>query len=109
MKLFKKKEPKIMKLQKIKATFKTIDGIEHTGCDYKWINASGLSCTSSEYIMYDIKRDGYIYDDNDVMFILANVICIKWNIINEKKIVKEHEYHKIYFNDEEVKNMKGPY
>jgi hypothetical protein len=110
MKLFNKikkvYETPTMKLQKVKPTFITNDGIEHTGLNYKWANSSGLLCSVGEYIMTDIKMDGYIYDEDKIMYPLANVKSIKWNVVKEK-IVKEvySKYRNIFFDDEEADKM----
>ncbi|MDF2881271.1 MAG: hypothetical protein K0R54_1828 [Clostridiaceae bacterium] len=111
MKLFnktkKEKEIPVSKLQKVYPIFKTTDGVEHEGITYKWANRSGLRCSVGEYLMYDINRDGYIMDKDHVMYPLANVLSIIWNIV-EKKNVEEiySRYHQIFFTDEEVVEMK---
>lgn len=101
------KKPKTICMQKYQPFFKTIDGVEHEGIDrYKWFNADGLLCTIPEYIMIDIKSDGYIEDKNDVMYPLQNVLSIYWKLIGEK-VVLDNFFHKyqVSFCDKDVERM----
>lgn len=45
--------------------------------------------------MIDINSDGYIEDDNEVMYPLSNIISIKWELVDEKTvedIFKEYQF-----------------
>ena len=69
-------------------------------------NADGLLCTVPEYIMIDIKSDGYIEDQNDIMYPLQNILSIDWKLIDEKVVLDNfsHEF-KVVFTDKEVAKM----
>ena len=75
--MFKKlfENPKI-KIQKYKRVFVTVDGKEHEGPTYNWIIPTRIKCSPSTYIMYDVSSDGYLRDENGVMYILSNIIYI---------------------------------
>ena len=82
---------KTIKLEKVFAEFKTVDGEMHRTLLYKWFNKSALLCSVGEYIMAQIKKDGYIKDNHKKMYPLSNVISIEWLVvdiaeINEKVI-----------------------
>ena len=100
--------PEICVLQKYRPLFVTTDGEKHCGITYKYINSSRLIVSVPEYIMINIKNDGYIKDNNRVMYPLPNVVSIRWELIEEK--VKQYykgEYeYQIFFTAEEVENME---
>lgn len=106
-KIKNKKEPKTIKLQRFQPFFVTTDSVQHEGIDrYKWANSNGLLCTIPEYIMIDIKSDGYIKDINDVMYPLQNIISIEWKLIKEKIVLDDfHHEYTIFFSDEQVEKM----
>ena len=108
MKLFNKikkiVEPTKSTLQRVKPVFYTVDGNKHYGITYKWVKASGLLCSVGEYVMIDIKSDGYIYDENKVMYPITNVLSIEWNVVQEKTVIGEFPY-RIYFLNSEVEKM----
>ena len=100
------KKPKTITLQRFQPYFTTIDNVVHEGIDtYKWANANGLRCSVPEYLMIDIKSDGYIEDKECVMYPMQNIMSIKWKLL-EEKIVLDEFYREIFFNDEEVSKMK---
>lgn len=86
-KLFKNEKKKVT-LQKFKPFFITIDGVEHEGLEYSWYISERL-ISVTEYIMVDIKRDQYIKDKNEFMYMLSNVISIRWELL-EEKIVEDN-------------------
>lgn len=89
--------------QKVAADFKTTDGEYYTTKVYKWARATGLTCSVGEYLMIDINRDGYIQDEDGVMYPLANVISIEWKIVEEKvlSVSQSEKYcYKIFFSEE---------
>lgn len=103
----KQKKPNTITLQRFQPFFTTIDNVLHEGIDrYKWANADGLLCTVPEYLMIDIKSDGYMKDKNDVMYPIQNIVSIEWKLL-EEKIVLDNFYHKwnIFFDDKEVEEM----
>lgn len=93
-------------LQKFQPFFITTDGVEHEGYKYNWFNADRLLCTVPEYIMINIKSDGYIEDQNDVMYPLQNILSINWKLIDQKVVLDNfsHEF-KVVFTDKEVAKM----
>ena len=56
--------------------------------------------------MIDIKSDGYIEDQNDVMYPLQNILSIDWKLIDEKVVLDNfrHEFE-VIFTDREVEKM----
>lgn len=102
----RQKKPKTITLQQFQPFFVTTDNIQHQGNIYNWTNPDELLCTVPEYIMIEIKSQGYIEDKNDVMYPLQNIISIEWKLLKEK-IVLDKFYHKwdIFFSDEEVEKM----
>lgn len=101
------KKPKVIHLQRFQPFFTTVDGINHEGIDsYNWVNADELLCTVPEYMMFDVKRDGYLVDMEKVMYPLQNVLSIDWKLIEEKTVL-DNFYHEwqIYFTNKEVSKM----
>lgn len=91
-----KKEKKKVTLQKFRPVFITTDGVEHRGFEYNWGIAERLSCSVPEYIMIDINSDGYIEDDNEVMYPLSNIISIKWELVDEKTVEDIFKEYQIF-------------
>ena len=56
--------------------------------------------------MIDIKSDGYIEDQNDVMYPLQNILSIDWKLIDEKVVLDNfrHEFE-VVFTNREVEKM----
>ena len=104
MALFKKKlfEKKMVTVQKFRPVFTTVDGNTHIGINYKYGIANRLLCSVPEFIMIDIKDDGYIKDDCGVMYPLANVVSINWDLIDEKEIEDKFGEFQIFITKEEV-------
>ena len=87
MGLFKKAFRKNMvTLQKFKPVFTTVDGHRHTGFEYNYGIVEKLRCSVPEYMMIDIKRDGYLEDNYGLMYPLANIVSIDWQLVDEKKV-----------------------
>lgn len=100
-------KPKTITLKRFQPFFITTDNVEHEGIDtYKWANADGLLCSIPEYIMIDIKSEGYMEDKNGVMYPMQNIRSIKWKLLEEKVVLDNfyHEYQ-IFFNNKEVAKM----
>ena len=58
--------------------FTTTDNKEHSFTCYRFANPKAISCTVPEYIMIDIKKDGYFRDNDGIMYPLQNVVSVKW-------------------------------
>ena len=87
MGLFKKEFSKNMvTLQKFKPVFTTVDGHKHIGFEYHYGIVERLRCSVPEYIMIDIKNDGYLEDNDGVMYPLTNIVSIDWQLVDEKKV-----------------------
>ena len=56
--------------------------------------------------MIDIKSDGYIEDQNDVMYPLQNILSIDWKLFDEKVVLDNfrHEFE-VVFTNREVEKM----
>lgn len=104
MGLFKKKlfEKKMVTLQKFKPVFTTVDGNTHTGFEYKYGIAERFLCSVPEFIMIDIKSDGYLKDDCDVMYPLTNIISIDWQLVDEKMVEDKFGEYKFFVTKSEV-------
>lgn len=112
MGLFKKKIIAPEKLygtstwQKLSARFKTIDGEEHyTGNRWKWLKVSGLLCGGGDYIMIDVKSDGYLKDENGVMYPIQNIVSITWQIDCEKTVIAKHSEYALWFSNDEMNKL----
>ena len=97
-KIFKKE---IVTLKKYKPIFTTTDGKVHEGHEYKWAIEERLRCSIPEYLMIDIKSDGYIKDVNDIMYMLTNVISIEWKLLKDAMTEDTFNSHTIFVNDVE--------
>lgn len=107
-KLIKRKDTsKVIHLQKYKQVFTTVDGAVHEAIDvYNWANADDIPYSVPEYMMMDIKSDGYLIDSKRIMYPLQNVLSIEWKLVEEKTVLDDfdHEYQ-VYFSDDEVAQM----
>lgn len=83
--------------------FITIDGKEHFYSGFNYIDEDAISCSGPEYIMYDVRSDGYIKDDNDIMYPLQNIISISWVCDDEIENVYVKEYKVFYTKDSKKK------
>lgn len=83
--------------------FVTVDGKEHFYSGFKYIDENAISCSGPEYIMYDVRSDGYIKDDNDIMYPLQNIISISWVCDDEIENVYAKEYKVFYTKDSKRK------
>lgn len=76
--------------------FITVDGKSHFYSGFHYVDESALKCSGPEYIMYDIRSDGYIKDDNGVMYPLQNIISISWECDDEIENVYTKKYKVFY-------------
>lgn len=53
--------------------------------------------------MYDVRSDGYIKDDNSVMYPLQNIVSISWVCDDEIENVYAKEYKVFYTKDSKRK------
>lgn len=53
--------------------------------------------------MYSIRSDGYIKDDNNVMYLLQNIISVSWTCDDEVENVYVEEYKIFYTKDSKKK------
>lgn len=90
-------------IQQYKCIFTTIDGATHNGFTTRWAIADRLRCTVPDYVMIDIKSQGYIWDENHNMYILSNVISIEWIKVDEKVIVDTFSRYDIFIDESDTK------
>ena len=85
MALFKKCEKKykptdFVIVEKWGATFKTVDDEEHSFRHHLYIDPNTLRCSIPEWIMIDVKHEGYIIVGNTT-YPLQNIISIDWRCV----------------------------
>ena len=109
MGLFKKKlsekklfEKKMVTVQKFRPVFSTVDGNTHIGLDYKYGIANRLICSIPEYLMIDIKSDGYLEDHRKVMYPLTNIVSIDWQLVDEKEVEDKFWEYQIFVTTKEL-------
>lgn len=92
-------------LQKFKHVFTTVDGHRHTGFEYNYGIVEKLRCSVPEYMMIDIKRDGYLEDNYGVMYPLANIVSIDWQLVDEKKVEDKFGEYQIFVTTKDVEQI----
>jgi len=102
-KLFKKDK---VTLQKFKPFFVTVDGVQHEGSCYNWGILDRLRCSVPEYIMIDIKSDGYIEDKNKIMYPLFNVVSIEWKLLEEKVVEDNFRDYQVFVTTKELERVQ---
>ena len=85
--LFKKRKKKykptdFVIAEKWGATFKTVDGNEHSFRHKFYIDPNTIRCSVPEWIMIDVKRDGYIMV-GETAYPLQNIISIDWYCVEK--------------------------
>ena len=95
-----------MLLCSYRAIFKTIDGEEHVGIKYNYVDENRVRCSVPQLLMIDIKSDGYLLDTDFKMYPLPNIISIEWVLVDEqiKQYQRKYEWQ-IYFNEDEVEQI----
>lgn len=75
------------------AHFTTIDGKDHSFNKYRYVASEQINCSVPEYIMIDVKSDGYLEDNNGIMYPLQNVVSISWECddVIENVILEEYQ------------------
>ena len=95
-KMFKFKKPIMIKVEHYTVFFKTIDNKNHSFHRYRFANPNVINCSIPEYIMIEVKHNGYLIDDNNVMYPLQNIISITWEKDNEKEVEKIDDWEVFY-------------
>lgn len=85
-------------LEHYSVRFYTTDGIMHNFTKYRYAAPERLRCSVPEYIMIDVKSNGYLKDDNGVMYPLQNVVSIYWSKDDEIHDVKLNDKYAIFFD-----------
>ena len=100
----KKPKTKTITLVKYRSVFTTIDGANHIGCCYKWAHFERFDV--KEDLRRDIARRSYIVDKDGIMYPLANVFSIDFELVDSKTIIDDfyHEWE-WFFDNEEVEKM----
>ena len=99
-KFFKKD---IVTLKRYKPVFTTVDGKRHEGRTYNWAIEERVRCTIPQYIMIDIKSDGYIEDKEKIMYPLTNVLSIEWAVVGEVQLEDKFSEYSVFVCDIEEK------
>lgn len=97
--LFKKE---MVTLQKYRPVFTTVDSNTHIGLEYKYGIAERVKRGIPEYLMIDINSDGYIKDHRNVMYPLANVVSIDWQLEDEKEVEDDFDMYTIFICPKEM-------
>ena len=92
-------------VQKFKPFFVTTDGRIHECADYNWCIADRINCTIPQFIMIDIKSDGYIEDEYGVMYPLTNVVSIKWELLEERIVEDNFGEYNVTVTTEELEDF----
>lgn len=93
-------------LRRYIAEFKTTDGEIHKFSKYRFANPKALfGCTIPEYIMGNIKSDGYMVDDDGIMYPLSNVVSIKW--IPTGEMATAHDNGRVFYGMDELIEWEG--
>lgn len=85
-------------LEHYSVRFYTTDGAMHNFTKYRYAVPERLRYSVPEYIMIDVKSNGYLKDDNGVMYPLQNVVSIYWNKDDEIHDVKLNDKYAIFFD-----------
>ena len=103
--MFRKVEKRKVTVQKFKPFFVTTDGRIHEGVHSNWYIADRINCTVPQFIMIDIKSDGYIEDEYGVMYPLTNVVSIKWELLDERIVEDNFDEYDVFVSTEELEDF----
>lgn len=95
-KIFKKDK---ITVQKYQPFFTTVDNATHEGLRYNWVIADRIRCSVPEYIMISIREDGYIEDNNRIMYPLYNVVSIEWKLVKEMVVEDNFNEFQVFVSD----------
>lgn len=101
------KKKKMVTVKKFRPVFTTIDGNAHIGMEYKYGIVNRLSCSIPEFMMIRIKDDGYLKDNESVMYPLANIISIDWKLEDKREIEDKFDQFTIFVSEEEFGGCDG--
>lgn len=85
------------------AHFKTIDNVEHTYSKFRYGAPDKITCALPDYIMSYVREDGYLKDDNGLMYPLQNIISIQWECDDILNDIELKEYQIFY--DKPIDNI----
>ena len=85
-------------IQKFRPIITTNDGI-HEGEESRWVLVDRLACSPEEYLMIDVKDNGYMRCNNK-FYILSAIISIEWKLIGEKEIYFKGNSYSTLLSDE---------
>lgn len=80
---------KTIEVEHYSVFFTTVDGKEHCFNCFRFANPKVIPCSIPEYIMIDVRHDGYLMDNDEIMYPLQNIISIKWVKDKTKTITTE--------------------
>ena len=86
-------------IQKFQAIFTTIDGVERESPAYNWAISDRITCSVPEYLIIDIKSDGYIQDENNIMYPLFNILSIEWKLVKEMVVEDNFNEFQVFVSD----------
>lgn len=72
-------------VRKYRPVFTTIDNVVHVGYEYNWIILQRV-INALDYLMCDVKADGYLRDTQDIIYPLTAILSIKFEIVDEQKV-----------------------
>lgn len=93
---------KTVTVQKFRPVFTTVDGNTHIGWEYKYGIVERLLCSVPEYIMIDVKSDGYMKDHRGVIYPLGNIVSIDWTLEDEKVVEDRFGEWTVFVSEKEV-------
>ena len=93
---------KTVTVQKFRPVFTTVDGNTHIGWEYKYGIVERLLCSVPEYIMIDVKSDGYMKDHRGVIYPLGNIVSIDWTLEDEKVVEDKFGEWTVFVSEKEV-------
>lgn len=82
-------EEKTIEVEHYSVFFTTVDGKEHCYNHYRFADPKVISCSVPEYIMIDVRHNGYLEDNDEIIYPLQNIISIKWVKDETKTITTE--------------------
>lgn len=92
---FKKNTP-LIEVIHYSVYFKTIDGNKHQYTHFRYVDPTQLNCAIPEYLMCEIKMDGYLEDDDGLMYPLQNVVQIEWKEDTRQTVKKGNKWDIFY-------------
>lgn len=82
-------ETKTIEVEHYSVFFTTVDGKEYCYNHYRFADPKVISCSVPEYIMIDVRHNGYLEDNDEIIYPLQNIISIKWVKDKVKTITTE--------------------